>query len=251
MELTPLVKPNLSSSVKQFLYDYIRQEDQKGAEKLPPENQLAERMKVSRVTIRRALDELEREGMIIRLHGRGTFINRAAVRIKVNLMPGEEFSRLIRKCGYMPACRLLGFRLERPDEKTSRILQTGTDEKIYVVERLFFADGRPAIISIDRFPSALLGENVKRQEIEGRSTFDFLKEKAGSVIVRDKVDMEVLPAGSRALSEAASNLECDQMLVFHGINYDQDNQPVIYDTEYYDTKYIRFSFLRIKDVYDV
>lgn len=243
MELTPFVKANLSSSVKRYLYEYIRQEDKAGRTKLLPEEKLAHKMGVSRVTIRRALDELEREGLILRLHGRGTFINHEAIDIKVNLMPGEEFSRLIKKCGFEPTRRLVDFHVERADIQTAKALGIAGGTNIYYIKRLFFADGQPCIVSIDRFPVSLVQEEIQTEDIEGQSTFDFLRERVGCYIVRDKVDMEVLPAF------AESGLDCSCMLVFHGINYDQDNRPIIYDTEYYDTNFVRFSFLRIKDVY--
>ena len=44
-----------------------------------------------------------------------------------------------------------------------------------------------------------------------------------------------------------SNLQNDKNFE---LNYNQDNKPVIYDTEFYDTKYIKFSLLRVKNVYE-
>ena len=65
MEKHPLIRANLSSSVKQYLYKYIRSADLNGNRKLPPENVISENLGVSRVdTVRRALDELEKEGMV-------------------------------------------------------------------------------------------------------------------------------------------------------------------------------------------
>ena len=73
MEIYPMSKVNLSSSVKNYLYQYIRSLEQTGNMKLPPESELSLKLGVSRVTVRRALDELENEGIILRIQGRGTF----------------------------------------------------------------------------------------------------------------------------------------------------------------------------------
>jgi GntR family transcriptional regulator, arabinose operon transcriptional repressor len=49
-------------------------------ERLPSEAELCARFKVSRVTVRRALDQIEREGLILRKKGHGTFVNKSNVR---------------------------------------------------------------------------------------------------------------------------------------------------------------------------
>lgn len=60
MEIYPMSKVNLSSSVKNYLYQYIRSLDQTGSMKLPPESEPSQKLGVSRVTVRRALDEMEK-----------------------------------------------------------------------------------------------------------------------------------------------------------------------------------------------
>ena len=134
MELHPMIKPNLSSSVKNYLYKYIRSLDLGGNTKLPPENELSSNLGVSRVTVRRALDELEKEGIVLRIHGRGTFVNPEALNIQVNLMPGEEFSRLIESCGYKASFEVADVRKLIADAEVARILQLEDGEEIYEVE---------------------------------------------------------------------------------------------------------------------
>lgn len=251
MEKHPLIRANLSSSVKHYLYNYIQNADLNGNKKLPPENVISQKLGVSRVTVRRALDELEKEGMVLRIHGRGTFINPEAASIQVNLMPGEEFSSLIKKCGYTPTVEVQSIQRGRPDDETAKVLQMDSQDEIYTIEKLFFADGHPAIVSMDRFPAAFVEGELTVEEMSRKSTFAVLKERAGCVIVRDKIQIETL--GRKTAAEqvpSGARMECESILVFRGINYSQDNEPVIYDTEYYDTRYIPFSLMRLKDVYD-
>ncbi|WP_286173486.1 GntR family transcriptional regulator [Clostridium sp. WB02_MRS01] len=251
MELHPMIKPNLSSSVKNYLYKYIRSLDLGGNTKLPPENELSLNLGVSRVTVRRALDELEKEGIVLRIHGRGTFVNPEALNIQVNLMPGEEFSRLIESCGYKASFEVADVRKLKADAEIARILQLEDEEEIYEIEKIYLVDGHPAIISIDRFACSLAGDDLKREAVEGKSTFDILRKFGGCFIVRDKIRIETM--NRREMEQETvygRKMECDSVLVFHGINYNQDNRAVIYDTEFYDTKYIKFSLLRVKNVYE-
>ena len=49
-------------------------------------------------------------------------------------------------------------------------------------------------------------------------------------------------------SQCGRDMECDSVLVFYGKNYNQDNKLVMLDREYYDTKYVKFNLLRVKNV---
>ena len=100
MEMRPFLRKNLSDTVKAELYEYIDNLDLDKGTKLPPENTIAQNYGVSRVTVRRALDELEQEGVIIRIHGRGTFVNPQAKQFKINLGVSQELGRLVDQSGY-------------------------------------------------------------------------------------------------------------------------------------------------------
>lgn len=254
MDVHPVIKANLSSTVKNYLYKYIQSTQSQGNTKLPPENEISANLKVSRVTVRRALDELESEGVILRIHGRGTFVNPEAVNIRVNLMPGEEFTKLIEKSGYEGTFEIVDIRRTEADKETAEALQLKEDREIIQVEKLYRANGHAAIISIDRFPSAFIDRGMDiealRSEFLQKSTFDFLRYHGGAVIVRDKIQIETMNrAEFKNAAFSGNSMECDSALVFHGINYDQDNAPIIYDSEFYDTRFVKFSLLRVKNVY--
>lgn len=247
----PMLKANLSNSVKNHLYKYIRSIDLQGNTKLPSENEISAKLGVSRVTIRRALDELETEGMILRIQGRGTFVNPEAMNIQVNLMPGEEFTRLIELCGYKASFQVASLERLKPDAETMRVLQLKEGDEIFAIEKVFMADGHPAIISIDRFACDLVGGELQDVDLNHTSTFDFIREKAGNFVLRDKIKIETMSREEMlGFTKQGGQMECSSALVFHGLNYNQENQPIIYDTEFYDTAYIKFSLLRVKNVYD-
>lgn len=250
MENHPIMKLNLSSTVKDYLYKYIREMNYEGATKLPAENVISENLGVSRVTVRRALDELEREGLVLRIHGRGTFINPEAANIQVNLMPGEEFTQLIQTCGYKASYKITNIKKCIADQRTAKQLQLENGDEICQVEKIYYADERPAIISIDKFSAKLINGELSSEELMEYSTFDILKKHAGIVIVRDKITIETMSKAEISESTVAGKeMQCESALVFHGINYDQNNMPVIIDSEFYDTDIVRFNLLRVKRVH--
>lgn len=250
MEILPMEKVNLSNSVKAYLIKYIRGMDAKLGTKLPPENEMAKNFSVSRVTIRRALDDLEKEGLILRIHGKGTFVNPDALQIKTSLLPGGEFRQLIRDSGYEAKFEIQRFEKLLSDGEVSRKLEIPLGTPYYLLEKLYFADQHPAIVSIDRVPCEYFYQDPDSAELNELSIFHILKHKAGCIIKRDKIEIETMDlAKMKHYSSCSEKMECSSVLCFHGINYDQNNRPVILDTEFYNTDYIRFNMIRVKDVY--
>jgi len=236
--------------VKRYLYNYIKKMDTKKGTKLPSEAVIAKRLSVSRVTIRCAFDDLEKKGLIFRIHGKGTFINPEAINMKVNLNVGQEFKKLIQECGYESSFDIQRFDKLKADQKLADILKIDEGDYFYHIEKLYYADGHPAIVSIDRIPCAIFHQELSLETCQELSVFEILRQNAGRIITRDKIEIETMSVKSmRKISRCADAMACDSVLIFHGINYDQDNNPVIYDTEFYNTKYIHFSILRTKSVF--
>lgn len=250
MNAHPMPKVNLSKSVKSYLIEYIQNAFHEGLTKLPPENVVAQNLGISRVTLRRALGELERDGVVIRIQGRGTFINPEAVSIQANFIPGEEFKKLIGACGYQASVQIIDLKKCLPSEADRRILGLEAGEEIYSIEKLYFANGHPAIVSVDRIPVNAIDICPQPDYMEQNSIFDLLRDYGGIIIERDKIAIESI-SYQKACTCAASGarLECDSALLLRGINYDRTNRPVLVDTELYDTNYIRFNLLRVKNVY--
>ncbi len=247
MEFQPMIKANLSTSVKGQLYKYIQSLTSKSDTKLPPESVLSTQLGVSRMTIRRALDELEQEGVVLRIHGRGTFVNPEAISIQPNLMPGAEFRKLIESCGYQSAVKIIGIRKIIADTYLTETLKLEPETELYEVEKAYYADNELAIISIDRFSCKLIGVELTADILKEKSIFDILITLGGCFIARDKIQIEsVLRSKINDSRVCREQMDCDSVLVFHGINYNQENQPVMCDTEYYNTNIIKFNLIRVK-----
>lgn len=63
----------LYENIKEYLIGLIRENSDKPNFQLPSENQLALRFQTTRITAKRALNELQKDGMIYRIHGKGSF----------------------------------------------------------------------------------------------------------------------------------------------------------------------------------
>jgi GntR family transcriptional regulator len=108
---------------------------------LPAERDLAARWGVARMTLRRATDELVLVGLVIREHGRGTFV------VHAKKMPQQmamtSFSDAMRERGVVPGSRVLDFRALRVAGYHSRSLRIPAADPIVRFTRLRLADDEP------------------------------------------------------------------------------------------------------------
>ena len=110
------------------------------------EQELSERFEVSRITIRRAIDELVREGYLIAKQGKGTFVAKSKIQRHMSLL--KSFSEEMTEEGHKPGSKLLALRHERASQRVASVLNLETDSWVWLVERLRFADNEPICISV-------------------------------------------------------------------------------------------------------
>ncbi|OFK24145.1 GntR family transcriptional regulator [Olsenella sp. HMSC062G07] len=114
-------------------------------EKIPTEIELCEKYSVSRITVRRAIQNLVDEGILYRLRGRGTFVSAPKREIRKGMKSHFGYHAFSEN-GPTP-CRFLEKRLLAADEKLARKLDIGVGEEVQLVKRLMFEDNLP--IGID------------------------------------------------------------------------------------------------------
>ena len=248
MAMMPVIKQNLSDNIKHDLKKYILDMDLKESAKLPPEVEIGRKFGVSRVTVRRALDELEQENLIFRIHGRGTFVNPEAAAIKISLNPAQEFGHLIELGGYEAQIKLIsqetinrgamgqgtvnqetmGQGASHRMKKHCRNLQVEEGARLYRIEKVYYADGHPAIVCIDYMPRELFQQEPSEDEWSSMSSFELLRRYAGRLLCRDRVEILTMTREEMgSVTDSALLMECQSVLELDNLAYDQDNQPVI------------------------
>ena len=111
----------------------------------PFENELAlvARLRLSRPTVRRALDELVHQGLLVRRRGVGTHVASQVVRRHPTLTSlYEELSR----SGRRPRTQVLTLQSSRPDRAVAQAMDLDADQPLVYLERLRFSEGRPLVI---------------------------------------------------------------------------------------------------------
>ncbi|RWZ52400.1 GntR family transcriptional regulator [Labedella phragmitis] len=167
------------------------------------ERQLAEDTGVSRMTARRAIDELVREGLLTREVGRGTFVARPVVSVPLQL---TSFTEDMLARGYTPSSTVLHAGLVPADENVASIFRLDPGADVMLLTRLRLADGVP--IAIER-------SHIRARLFPGIEDIDFAHESLYRVLIEDYgVRFE---AGEQVIRAAiARTADADTLDIAHG-----------------------------------
>jgi GntR family transcriptional regulator len=146
---------------------------------IPSERQLGIDLGVSRLTVRAALDELVREGYLVRRRGAGTFVAEPKVAKGIDI---TSFSDDMRARGLTPESRTLDLHVEMAGARLGRILHVSPSEGIISVKRLRLADGEPMAIELLHTRSSLV-PGLTGADLEQNSFYDLLADRYGISIV--------------------------------------------------------------------
>ena len=140
--------------IQHIILDQIQRGILQPGQQLPTEAELAQQYQVSRITAKRALDELVHQGRAFRQQGRGTFVAKPRIR---DISGFGSFSADIKARGMRPGSKILKFEEVTPDVELRERLHLSADEHVYLLKRLRLANEEPvavetAYLPYSRFP---------------------------------------------------------------------------------------------------
>ncbi|BHH83182.1 GntR family transcriptional regulator [Desulforhopalus sp. 52FAK] len=179
---------------RERLTDQIKSGELQSGEKLPPEKILAEQFGVSRMTIRKSLDELVDAGLIYRRHGIGTFVSQSTFeRDHTHLT--DFFSTCILE-GRKPESKLITKELSLANEKCAKALNINIAEQVIRLTTLRSVDAVPityhdAYIPAKLFPS-LVSAPIESIDLKNQHVWQMI-EKMGFTManVVERVEAQI------------------------------------------------------------
>ncbi len=146
---------------------------------IPSERQLSADLGVSRLTVRAALDELVREGYLLRRRGAGTFVSEPKIAQELTM---TSFTEDMLRRGMVPGSRTLELRTSPAGPWLGRILHVSPSEPIVVVKRLRLADDETMAIETLHV-RASLAPGLTAKDLEEHSFYELLTERYGLDVV--------------------------------------------------------------------
>ena len=224
----------------QSLREELRREYVVGGQ-LPSEPDLAAQFGVSRGTVRDALAVLEREGVIIRRQGAGTYVHYIS-RAHIRAEHAYEYTDLLRLAGFEPSIRLDDYAYEQLSEDQAAELDLEPGAPALVVCKTFLANGQPAIYCRDLVPQSLILTPFDEAEL-ARPFFEFMRTRCRQDSVQHLA--ELIP--TVATDEIANLLAIapgTPLLQVEEISYNALGEAVALHSTYYCDQFVRFSMLR-------
>jgi len=144
---------------------------------IPSERELMTTYGVSRATVRKAIERLITDGLLHRIHGKGTFVARPRLESRLHL---ASFSQDMRRRGLTPSTRSLGIERDRPPADVARALRLGAAGEAWRIERIRLADGQPIALEQGWYPEAAL-PGLDREDLGG-SLYEVFARRYGFTI---------------------------------------------------------------------
>jgi GntR family transcriptional regulator len=145
---------------------------------LPSERRLATDLGVSRPTLRAVIDELVREGLLLRRHGSGTYVAEPKIALPLTM---TSFSEDMARRGMRPRSVVVSFECQSAGAKLGQRLQISPVDEVWVITRLRLADEETMAIEWLHAPRRLLPD-LRREELATHSFYELLRVRQGIVI---------------------------------------------------------------------
>ncbi|SFV17773.1 GntR family transcriptional regulator [Pseudoduganella namucuonensis] len=158
----------LYMQIARKLSDDVRNGRYQVDQALPSERTLSELLHVSRVTARKAIDQLVDQGLVVRRRGSGNYI---APRIEQPLSNLTSFSEQLQQRGYTPGSRWLKRAIVSASADEQMSLALSPNSKVARLERLRMADDVVMAYEVSVLPQSV----VPRPESIGDSLYAFLE----------------------------------------------------------------------------
>jgi GntR family transcriptional regulator len=199
--------------VSEALAEEIGRDGRPPGSLLPPERALAEHFGVSRETLRRALVELERQGIVSRSAARGWAVADSQIGEPPNAL--MSFSEMAAARGLSAASRIIERQVRAATMDEAETLRLAPGAPIFELERLRLMDGMPILLDRSRLPLVIAPE-LGDVDFSTTSLYSALEERYGIRPTRAHFSIEAVPAGARearllGVEAGAPLLRCDQI----------------------------------------
>ena len=216
-------------TVASDIRDKILSGDYAPNDQLPTTPELCEQYQVSKITIKKAMDELVQQGLIARRRGSGTYVKRVSA-VKAASPAGWDMSSQM--SGFVAehkGCEVTSivheFTVMRVDAEIAQLLGMEADEFAYYISRTRLVDGTPLVIEYTYMPIKLVPD-LRERNVQ-TTIYGYLEDELGLKIgSAHRVLRAVLPTKEEA--EWLGIKTTEPLLEVKQVGYLDDGVPFEY-----------------------
>ncbi|MEG0077597.1 GntR family transcriptional regulator [Anaerorhabdus sp.] len=231
---------NVAAPLYQQLYDAIMEKIESGEYKIgsqiPSEEQLSQTYNVSRITVRSAIQKLCNDNVLVKKHGKGTFVS---LPVFVETVSAEgSFTKSCLQAGKIPSTEVIFKGLKKVDKRICDCLNITEQEQVIHMQRLRFIDGRASMLEEDYFIANF--DFMLNKEVESQPLLDVIRENTGNTakFFDDVIEIKY------ATKEQAKHLDCvvgTPLLYISQLVVGDMNQVLYYNEQYIRSDIYKFS----------
>jgi GntR family transcriptional regulator len=223
--------------IRTHLLEAIENGTLKTGGRVPSERELTEQFSVSRMTVRQALSELESQGYLIRIQGKGTFVG--SPKFEQPLTTLTSFTEEMRQRGLEPGATVLSSDELIAGAKLAGTLQILPTDSVYRFQRLRLANGEPMALENVHLSSQLCPGLIDIP-LQNQSLYQVLAERYAIHLGLATQSLEAVAAGpyEAALLQVR---EGTPLLSIERLSRDQNDRPVEYVRSLYRGDRYRFT----------
>lgn len=218
----------LYAQVRERLRERILDGSFTGNDRLPSESEIGAALKVSRITVRQALGDLQKEGLIFTVPGKGSFV--AAFRPSQDLARLEGFGEAMSRKGHRIVNRVVEHVLVSAPPEVAARLARPPGAPVTEIRRVRYLDGTPVSFEITWLPPNL-GERLRHENLAERDIFLILE--TDYAIALGHADVQIGAVNADADLARALQVETGTALLrIERLTVTRDGEPIDFEHLY-------------------
>jgi len=219
----------LYAQVKENLRERILDGTYPPHAQLPAESEIGAAFGVSRITVRQALNDLQKEGLIFKLPGKGTFVSKPKAFQELSQLEG--FAEAMSRRGYEIYNRLAGFQFVGAAPNVAQQLRLTAGDAVAEIKRIRLLNREPVSLEVT-YVAAELGERLRQEDLATRDIFLILENDYGIALGTASLQIDAILA-DHALSAALQIDEGMPVLRIERLTHTADGKPLDFEYLYF------------------
>lgn len=227
----------LYARIEETIAAEIAQGEYRPGDQLPTEDALLHRFQVSRITVRRAIQNLVNRGLLEIRRGLGTFV--LSPRIEAELTKLTGFVEDMNAAGRRATARVISKGAVAASARVAERLQLARGTKVMQIKRVRLANGTPICFDETYLPLSL-GKRIVHKDLRLNPIFTLLEEEYGVPLVEADYQLESVSA-TEGIADVLQVKVGSPIFQIERTSMTTGNQPVDYEVLSYRGDLIRFT----------
>lgn len=226
---SPVSSPDdpLYRQIEDTLQEMIDGTEYQPGDRIPSERTLAELLGVSRMSVRRAVENLTRRGILERRSTSGTYVRRRQVVRPAGPLHVFSLSQSLRQGGVAPGSQIMEMEHIRAPRRIASRLKIRIGAYTWRIRRLRLADEQPFCIETSLLPDALV-PGLDRDALQNGSSLYHLLEKEYNLHASTSQDEWSIAPSTQEEAELLQLPPGTPILLMRSVIYDQHGRPIEY-----------------------